>query len=280
VKFNERQVWDNVICLADFDAQDGLELTEYMNIISHIKPKQNSSFGVNKFTKRIIERELERGIQMMADSWEKIFDTLDPISEYPCFLFTLIASEDVEDVVEFVERKSWAFYNTLADNENVENVHVLSGAVTLKLDKYKSAILVGVSTIDSTINLQSEIKAELKLERFTAARGYMYKSHRSNGSQDICAVNDMHSTQPTTLWPRLAPMELSVSGIRMLEKKLKSSEKISQAITKCAFNANGQIFANAIGFSWSKGHEFYDNKKKTHSSFSGAVLMNNCDQQQ
>jgi hypothetical protein len=72
VKFNERQVWDNVICLADFDAQDGLELTEYMNIISHIKP-----IG-----------ELERGIQMMADSWEKIFDTLVPISEYPCFLFT------------------------------------------------------------------------------------------------------------------------------------------------------------------------------------------------
>jgi mRNA export factor len=34
--------------------------------------------------------------------------------------------------------------------------------------------------------------------------------------------------------------------------KLKSSDQHDQAITKCCFNLNGQIFAYSIGYDWSK----------------------------
>lgn len=34
--------------------------------------------------------------------------------------------------------------------------------------------------------------------------------------------------------------------------KLKSSERHDQAITKCCFNLNGQIFAYSVGYDWSK----------------------------
>jgi len=44
--------------------------------------------------------------------------------------------------------------------------------------------------------------------------------------------------------------------------KLKSSDCIKQSITKCCFNANGQIFAYAAGYDWSKGHEYYTPGKK------------------
>uniref|UniRef100_A0A1B0BKR6 Uncharacterized protein n=1 Tax=Glossina palpalis gambiensis TaxID=67801 RepID=A0A1B0BKR6_9MUSC len=36
---------------------------------------------------------------------------------------------------------------------------------------------------------------------------------------------------------------------------LKSSETMDQSITKCSFTANGQIFAYAVGYDPSKGHE-------------------------
>lgn len=84
---------------------------------------------------------------------------------------------------------------------------------------------------------------------------FTFKCHRSNGTagfQDIYAVNDIafhpiHGTLATvgsdgtfSFWDKDA------------RTKLKSSECLDQSITKCAFNANGQIFAYAIGYDWSK----------------------------
>lgn len=34
--------------------------------------------------------------------------------------------------------------------------------------------------------------------------------------------------------------------------KLKTSEAMQQPITRCCFNAGGQIFAYAVGYDWSK----------------------------
>jgi len=95
---------------------------------------------------------------------------------------------------------------------------------------------------------------------------FTFKCHRVNGAanfQDIYAVNDIafhpiHGTLATTgsdgtfsFWDKDA------------RTKLKSSESMDQSITKCAFNANGQIFAYAVGYDWSKGHEFYNPQKKS-----------------
>ncbi|CAG2059888.1 unnamed protein product, partial [Timema podura] len=46
--------------------------------------------------------------------------------------------------------------------------------------------------------------------------------------------------------------------------KLKPSEAMEQPITRCCFNSNGQIFAYAVSYDWSKGHEFYNAQKKNY----------------
>lgn len=84
---------------------------------------------------------------------------------------------------------------------------------------------------------------------------FTFKCHRVNGTsnyQDIYAVNDIafhpiHGTLATvgsdgtfSFWDKDA------------RTKLKGSESMEQPITTCAFNANGQIFAYAVGYDWSK----------------------------
>lgn len=95
---------------------------------------------------------------------------------------------------------------------------------------------------------------------------FTFKCHRSNGTtngyQDIYAVNDIkfhptHGTLSTvgsdgrfSFWDKDA------------RTKLKTSEQMEQPITCCCFNARGEIFAYAISYDWSKGHEYYSPQKK------------------
>lgn len=92
---------------------------------------------------------------------------------------------------------------------------------------------------------------------------FTFKCHRINRSvPDIFPVNDIainpaHGTLATvgsegkfSFWDK------------DLRTKLKESKPCDQAITKCVFNKDGQIFAYAVSYDWSKGHEFYNPKKK------------------
>ncbi|XP_064626750.1 mRNA export factor-like [Lineus longissimus] len=104
---------------------------------------------------------------------------------------------------------------------------------------------------------------------------FTFKCHRSNGTpngvQDIYAVNDIsfhpvHGTLATTgsdgrfsFWDKDA------------RTKLKTSEQLDQPIAASAFNAQGNIFAYAASYDWSKGHEGYDPAKmKPH------ILLRSC----
>lgn len=101
----------------------------------------------------------------------------------------------------------------------------------------------------------------------TPKDNFTFKCHRSNdsnGYQDIYAVNDIafhpiHGTLATVgsdgsfnFWDKDA------------RTKLKPSEAMEQSITRCCFNSNGQIFAYAVSYDWSKGHEFYNPTKKNY----------------
>lgn len=95
---------------------------------------------------------------------------------------------------------------------------------------------------------------------------FTFKCHRSNGTatataQDIYAVNSIafhpvHGTLATvgsdgrfSFWDKDA------------RTKLKTSEQFDQPITCCTFNAQGNIFAYACSYDWSKGHEGFDTQK-------------------
>ena len=86
----------------------------------------------------------------------------------------------------------------------------------------------------------------------------------AQGIQDIYAVNDIafhpvHGTLATVgsdgrwaFWDKDA------------RTKLKTGEPMEQPITCCSFNATGIIFAYAVSYDWSKGHEFYQPQKKNY----------------
>ena len=102
----------------------------------------------------------------------------------------------------------------------------------------------------------------------TPKDNFTFKCHRSagvtNGFQEIYAVNDIafhpqHMTLATvggdgkfSFWDKDA------------RTKLKTSEACEQPITKCAFNKDGNIFAYAVSYDWSKGHEHYVAQKKNY----------------
>lgn len=131
-------------------------------------------------------------------------------------------------------------------------------AVSIFKDKKKTPVGYALGSIEGRVAIQYVNPTNPK-DNFT------FKCHRTAGTtpgyQDIYAVNDIafhpvHGTLATvgsdgtfSFWDKDA------------RTKLKSSETMEQSITKCCFNANGTIFAYAIGYDWSKGHEYNTNKK-------------------
>nr|XP_023019411.1 mRNA export factor [Leptinotarsa decemlineata] len=133
--------------------------------------------------------------------------------------------------------------------------------VAIFKDKKKSPTGYALGSVEGRVAIQYVNPANPK-DNFT------FKCHRSNGTpngyQDIYAVNDIafhpvHGTLATvgsdgsfSFWDKDA------------RTKLKPSELMEQPITRCAFNHNGQIFAYAVSYDWSKGHEFYNTQKKNY----------------
>ncbi|KAF5274414.1 hypothetical protein FQA39_LY07294 [Lamprigera yunnana] len=133
--------------------------------------------------------------------------------------------------------------------------------VSIFRDKKKSPTGYALGSVEGRVAIQYVNPINPK-DNFT------FKCHRSNGTpngyQDIYAVNDIafhpvHGTLATvgsdgsfSFWDKDA------------RTKLKPSELMEQPITCCAFNHNGQIFAYAVSYDWSKGHEFYNPMKKNY----------------
>ena len=46
-----------------------------------------------------------------------------------------------------------------------------------------------------------------------------------------------------------------------MNRLTQTSEAMEQSITCCTINAGGDMFAYAVGYDWSKGHEFYNGGK-------------------
>lgn len=131
--------------------------------------------------------------------------------------------------------------------------------ISIFRDKNKTPTGFALGSVEGRVAIQY-VQAANPKDNFT------FKCHRSNGAvngfQDIYAVNDIafhpvHGTLATvgsdgrySFWDKDA------------RTKLKTSEPCEQAITKCAFNKDGQIFAYSVSYDWSKGHEFHNTQKK------------------
>lgn len=132
-------------------------------------------------------------------------------------------------------------------------------SVSIFLDKKSTPCGFALGSVEGRVAIQY-VNPQNPKDNFT------FKCHRSNGTsngyQDIYAVNDIsfhpvHGTLATvgsdgrfSFWDKDA------------RTKLKTSEAMEQSITRSAFNARGEIFAYAVSYDWSKGHEFFNPQKK------------------
>ncbi|RWS03840.1 mRNA export factor-like protein [Dinothrombium tinctorium] len=133
--------------------------------------------------------------------------------------------------------------------------------ISIFLDKKPSPCGFALGSVEGRVAIQY-VSPQNPKDNFT------FKCHRSNGTnngyQDIFAVNDIafhphHGTLATvgsdgrfSFWDKDA------------RTKLKTSEQMEQPITRCCFSARGEIFAYAVSYDWSKGHEFYNPQKKNY----------------
>lgn len=149
-------------------------------------------------------------------------------------------------------------YRSRSGDKQIHNINTIT---LIFSDKKKAPTGYALGSVEGRVAIQYVNPANPK-DNFT------FKCHRSNGApngyQDIYAVNDIafhpvHGTLATvgsdgsfSFWDKDA------------RTKMKPSELMEQPITRCAFNHNGQIFAYAVSYDWSKGHEFYNPQKKNY----------------
>ncbi|KAM8713638.1 hypothetical protein ACLKA7_013889 [Drosophila subpalustris] len=90
-----------------------------------------------------------------------------------------------------------------------------------------------------------------------ASESFAFKCHRSSclsGYQNIYAVNDVKHHPVYNTLATVGP-----DGVYSLDCLFASNTK-DQPVSKCCINADGHIFAYALGYDWARGHEHYDPK--------------------
>ncbi|KAL9921986.1 protein Rae1-like [Glossina fuscipes fuscipes] len=204
---------------------------------------------------------------LMTGSWDKTIKFWDTRSSNPMLSLNLpercyCADVDYPIAVVGTAGKNVIVYsleNTPTEFKRQEGLlKYQHRAIAVCRDKKQNPTGYAVGSIEGRVVLKYLNPLNPK-DRLT------FKCHRSAvsaGSQDVYAINDMafhpiHGTLVTVgsdgtfcFWDADAC------------KRLKCSEKMNQSITKCSLNANGHIFAYALGYDWSKGYEYFSPTKK------------------
>ncbi|GLH13561.1 WD repeat-containing protein 55 homolog [Gryllus bimaculatus] len=201
---------------------------------------------------------------LMTGSWDKTLKFWDTRSPNPMLTISL-PERDFPMAVVGTANRGLIVYQLEGKPQEYKRIDsplkYQHRCVAIFRDKKKQPTGYALGSVEGRVAIQYVNPSNPK-DNFT------FKCHRSNGStngyQDIYAVNDIafhpvHGTLATvgsdgsfSFWDKDA------------RTKLKPSEAMEQSITRCCFNSNGQIFAYAVSYDWSKGHEFYNPMKKNY----------------
>lgn len=101
---------------------------------------------------------------------------------------------------------------------------------------------------------------------------FTFKCHRSNG-QNNPGVQDIYSVNDIAFHPVYGTMATIGSDGKYsfwdkdARTRLKISDQYEQSLTRCAISPSGDIFAFAVGYDWSKGHEYSTTQNKNRIVF-------------
>jgi mRNA export factor len=207
---------------------------------------------------------------LMTGSWDKTLKFWDTRSPNPMLTINLperiyCADVDYPMAVVGTAGRELIIYQLEGKPQEYKRIEsplkYQNRCVAIFRDKKKSPTGYALGSVEGGVAIQ-HVNTQNPKEKFT------FQWHRSNGApngyQDIYAVNDIafhpvHGTLATVgsdgifnFWDKDALT------------KLKTSEVMEQPITSCCFNSNGQIFAYAVSYDWSKGREFYNPTKKNY----------------
>ncbi|XP_077284411.1 ribonucleic acid export 1 [Arctopsyche grandis] len=207
---------------------------------------------------------------LMTGSWDKTLKFWDTRTPHPMMTINLnerVYCADVDYPMAVVSTAGRGITIYMLEGKPQEFRKVDS---PLKFQHRVVAIFKDKTTKQPTGYALGSVEGRVAIQYVTAGPkdNFTFKCHRSNGAQngfqEIYAVNDIafhpeHGTLATvgsdgtfSFWDKDA------------RTKLKPSEQMDQSITKCAINSNGQIFAYAVSYDWSKGHEYYNTSKKNY----------------
>ncbi|XP_017018824.1 protein Rae1-like [Drosophila kikkawai] len=89
------------------------------------------------------------------------------------------------------------------------------------------------------------------------------KKHTTGSHYDLYAVNDIKMNhEQKTLATVGSDGSYEFWDCTKRSRMMQSSSQDSESITKCSLSGDGRVFAYAVGYDWSKGHEYYDPAKK------------------
>nr|AAL90019.1 AT07829p [Drosophila melanogaster] len=92
------------------------------------------------------------------------------------------------------------------------------------------------------------------------------RCHRreNSGILDVYAVNEVKVNMVTQHIATVGSDGVFCFWDSQMRSKLLESKVHPQPITKCAISGDGKLFAYALGYDWSKGHEYSDSSIKPH----------------
>ncbi|XP_065667536.1 mRNA export factor RAE1 [Hydra vulgaris] len=214
---------------------------------------------------------------LMTGSWDKTLKFWDTRQSTPIKSFNTMEKVYCADVIYPMAVVSTAQRGILVYQLMNEPAEFKKIESPLKYQHRSIAICKDANGVPTGFALGS-VEGRIAMQYIQPADpkdNFTFKCHRSevtsaNQVQDIYAVNDIafhpqHGTLATagsdgkySFWDKDA------------RTKLKTSDGCPQPITACCFNFDGSIFSYAIGYDWTKGHEFYNTNLKP------AIFLRNC----